>query len=401
MGFSQGLSGLSAAAKALDVVGNNIANSQTVGFKAGSVSFADIFAGSNGMGVQIASVDQKFSNGVLAGGSSPLDMGINGNGFFRMVDSAGSVFYGRNGQFKEDENGYIVNRTNGLFLSGYQATDGVINPGAPVGPIRIPKEDVPPEATTKGSMSGNLNSGHDPLDPTKFDPEKGDTYSYFSEMRATDSLGNEHTIKVYFVKTGDNQWTAFAQDGTAPEMDGTDPKFTEIPLAYTDDGKLTSSGIGTVKGVSWNGGAPIEMELDLSKMTQYASDDVAKSEANGQKLGKFNSYEVSESGEITAIYNNGQRKIVAQVVLADFANPGGLEQQGNNLWAESVQSGTPFIGISGSGSFGDIAGGMVEQSNVELGDEMVNMIVYQRNYQSNSQTIKTQSEVLQTLVNLR
>jgi len=136
-------------------------------------------------------------------------------------------------------------------------------------------------------------------------------------------------------------------------------------------------------------------------MTQYASDDVAKSEANGQKLGKFNSYEVSESGEITAIYNNGQRKIVAQVVLADFANPGGLEQQGNNLWAESVQSGTPFIGTSGSGSFGDIAGGMVEQSNVELGDEMVNMIVYQRNYQSNSQTIKTQSEVLQTLVNLR
>jgi len=128
MGFSQGLSGLSAAAKALDVVGNNIANSQTVGFKAGSVSFADIFAGSNGMGVQIASVDQKFSNGVLAGGSSPLDMGINGNGFFRMVDSAGSVFYGRNGQFKEDENGYIVNRTNGLFLSGYQATDGPSTP---------------------------------------------------------------------------------------------------------------------------------------------------------------------------------------------------------------------------------------------------------------------------------
>lgn len=138
MGFSQGLSGLSAAAKALDVVGNNIANSQTVGFKAGSVSFADIFAGSTGMGVQVAGVSQNFAQGGPAAGSSALDMMINGKGFFRMVDQAGSVFYGRNGQFDTDENGYIVNKTNNLFLTGYQATDGVINPGAQVGPIRIP-----------------------------------------------------------------------------------------------------------------------------------------------------------------------------------------------------------------------------------------------------------------------
>lgn len=152
----------------------------------------------------------------------------------------------------------------------------------------------------------------------------------------------------------------------------------------------------------FGGGNDLTLTMDLSKLTQYASDtEIKLGEIDGQAPGKFNSYQVSDTGEVTAIYSNGKRQVVAQVVLADFANAGGLEPQGNNLWAETVQSGTPFIGTSGSGSFGAISGGMVEQSNVELGDEMVNMIVYQRNYQSNSQTIKTQSEVLQTLVNLR
>ena len=199
MGFSQGLSGLSAAAKALDVVGNNIANSQTVGFKAGSVAFADVFAGSMGLGVQVAGVSQNFETGGLATGSSALDMGINGKGFFRMLDSAGSVFYGRNGQFEEDDKGFIVNKTNGLFLTGYQATDGVINPGAPMGPIRIPKDDMPPAASKNGSLTGNLSSESKKPTVTTFDAKDPDSYNYVSEIEATDSLGNRHAIKVYFV----------------------------------------------------------------------------------------------------------------------------------------------------------------------------------------------------------
>lgn len=401
MGFSQGLSGLSAAAKALDVVGNNIANSQTVGFKAGSVSFADIFAGSTGMGVQVAGVSQNFGQGGPATGGSALDMMINGRGFFRMVDDAGSVFYGRNGQFEQDENGYITNKTNGLFLTGYQATDGVINPGAQVGPIRIPTEDIPPSATTKASLTGNLKSDSEVLDSKKFDATKPETYNYVNEVEAYDSLGNRHAIKVYFVNDGDGKWKAFAQDSTSPEG-GDETKFTQIDLEFDEYGKLLNPATGTVKGDAYGGAAALSFTLDLGALTQFSTDtQVMKGEIDGQAPGKFNAYEVSDAGEVIAIYSNGKRQTVAQVVLADFANVGGLAQQGNNLWAETGQSGQPFLGTSGSGSFGTINGGMLETSNVDLGGEMVNMIVYQRNYQSNSQTIKTQSEVLQTLVNLR
>lgn len=400
MGFSQGLSGLSAAAKALDVVGNNIANSQTVGFKAGSVSFADIFAGSTGMGVQVAGVSQNFEQGTPATGSSALDMMISGKGFFRMVDQAGSVFYGRNGQFGTDENGYIVNKTNNLFLTGYQATDGVINPGAQVGPIRIPKDDMPPAASTRGSVTGNLKSDDKIIPATPgFDPDDADTYNYVSEVTATDSLGNKHAIKVYYVHTAEGEWQVHAQDSTAPGA-GAD-EWSTATLEFGTDGKLTNPVTLDIVGAAYNGSAALDINLDLN-ITQNASDtQVMLDEIDGQAPGKFNNYQVSDTGEVIAIYSNGKRQTVAQVVLADFANAGGLEQQGNNLWAETSQSGQPFLGTSGSGSFGDITGGMLEGSNVDLGSEMVNMIVYQRNYQSNSQTIKTQSEVLQTLVNLR
>lgn len=397
MGFSQGLSGLSAAAKALDVVGNNIANSQTVGFKAGSVAFSDIFAGSAGLGVQVAGTSQNFGDGGLKAGSSPLDMGITGKGFFRMVDAAGSVFYGRNGEFKEDANGYIVNKTNGLFLTGYQATDGVINPGAPVGPIRIPKDDMPPAASTAGSLTGNLKSDDKVIDQTAnpFDKDKPETYNHISEIEATDNLGNKHTIKVYFVHTDDGKWKAYSEDSKAAGG------VVSHDLTFVD-GKLTGAQDLVINRAGFGGGNDLKLTMDLSGLTQYASDTQVKlGEIDGQAPGKFNSYQVSDTGEVTAIYSNGKRQVVAQVVLADFANAGGLEPQGNNLWAETVQSGQPFLGLSGSGSFGDVTGGMVEQSNVDLGEEMVNMIVYQRNYQSNSQTIKTQSEILQTLVNLR
>ncbi|MHC9003449.1 flagellar hook protein FlgE [Enterobacter adelaidei] len=398
MGFSQGLSGLSAAAKALDVVGNNIANSQTIGFKAGSASFSDIFAGSMGMGVQVAGVSQNFGQGGPAVGSSALDMMINGRGFFRMVDDAGSVFYGRNGEFRENENGFIINRTNNTFLTGYQATNGVINPGAQVGPIRIPKDDMPPAASEKGSLGGTLDSGAEVITKA-FDPDDKDTYSHMSQFTATDSLGNKHDIQVYFANKGNGKWEVYAIDSTAPEV-GVLKAFN---IEFEPNGNMkTDPAVLNIKGEKYNGANALNLNIDLGKITQVAKEPQIKlEEIDGQAPGTFNNFQVSDTGEVIAIYSNGKRQTVAQVVLADFANVGGLAQQGNNLWAETVQSGQPFLGTSGTGSFGDMTGGMLESSNVNLGDEMVNMIVYQRNYQSNSQTIKTQSEVLQTLVNLR
>lgn len=398
MGFSQGLSGLNASSQALDVVGNNIANSQTVGFKSGSVAFADVFAGSQvGMGVQVAGVNQNFSDGVLGAGSSPLDMGIQGNGFFRMVTEAGRVFYSRNGQFQSDENGYVVNN-QGMRLTGYMATGTppAIQQGAPVGPIQIPTGQMPARASDAGSISGNLNSGNDVVTVTPFDPADGKSYSYSTQLNAYDSLGNEHAINVYYVKTADNQWTAYSVDSTSP---GT---TSSVNLTFDTSGKLTTNPANLpVVGAAYQGGAALNFNLDLSGLSQQASENTMDSPSTtGYPPGLMNGYTVGDNGQIIASYSNGENQLLGQVVLSNFTNPGGLQSAGNNCWTETPESGQPVIGIADTGNLGSLRGNMLEASNVDLSKEMVNMIVYQRNYQSNSQTIKTQSELLQTLVNL-
>lgn len=400
MSFSQGLSGLNAASQALDVVGNNIANSQTVGFKSGAISFADVFAGSQiGMGVQVAGVDQNFSDGVLGAGNSSLDMGIQGNGFFRLETEAGKVFYSRNGQFKTDADGFVVN-SQGMRLTGYMAsgTPPAIQSGAAVEPIEIPSGSMPAKASDSGKLSGNLNAGN--AIPTKnpFDPADGDTYNYTTQVNAYDSLGNEHTVNVYFVKTADNKWTAYSMDPTAGQT-----KPEQIQLEFDSTGHLKTPQVTDldVKSPAYKGADPLNFKLDLSGLTQQASDNaIDSSSTTGYAPGSRTGYTVGDNGQIMASYSNGQEQLLGQVVLANFSNPGGLTSSGNNCWSSSPESGQAMVGISDTGNFGSLHGNMLEASNVDLSKEMVNMIVYQRNYQSNSQTIKTQSELLQTLVNL-
>jgi len=399
MSFSQGLSGLNAASQALDVVGNNIANSQTVGFKSGSVAFGDVFAGSQiGMGVQVAGVNQSFTDGVLGAGTGSLDMGIQGNGFFRLVNDAGRVFYSRNGQFKTDANGYIVNN-QGMSLTGYQATGTppAIQPGAAVGPIQIPTGQMAARASDSGTLNGNLNSGTKVVTKTPFDPTDSSTYSSVTQADAYDSLGNKHTINIYFAKTADNQWTAYTRD-----MTSADNGVQQVALQFDTAGQLTTSPAKLpVQGAAYKGGEPLNFSFDLTGMTQQASDTAMNSPTTtGYAPGLMNGYTVGDSGEIIASYSNGQQQLLGQVVLSNFTNAGGLSSEGNNCWTETPASGQPVTGISGTGNLGTLYGNKVEASNVDLSKEMVNMIVYQRNYQSNSQTIKTQSELLQTLVNL-
>ena len=408
MSFSQGLSGLNAASQALDVVGNNIANSQTVGFKSGSIAFADVFAGSQiGMGVTVAGVNQSFSDGVLGQGASALDMGISGNGFFRLTDDAGRTFYSRNGQFQSDENGFIINN-QGMYLNGYQATGTppTIEAGAPVGPIQIPTGQMPAIASTSGTMKGNLNSEDAAIDTDEypFDPANSKSYNSVTQVDAYDSLGNKHTINVYFVKTDDNKWTAYSSDTTSPVLGEDDkPVYGATALEFDEKGQLiTNPAQLNVQSAAYNGAEALNFALDMDGMTQQATDTAMNSPStNGYAPGLMNGYSVSDNGQIIASYSNGQKQLLGQVVLANFTNPGGLSSTGNNCWSETPQSGQPTIGTSGTGNLGTLYGGKLEASNVDLGEEMVNMIVYQRNYQSNAQTIKTQSEILQTLVNLR
>lgn len=400
MGFSQGLSGLNAASQALDVVGNNIANSQTVGFKSGSITFGDVFAGSQvGMGVQVLGVNQNFGDGILSQGNSNLSMGIQGNGFFRLTDAAGKIFYSRNGEFTKDADGFITN--NGLYLTGYQATGTPpsIQPGSPLGPIQIPDTQMPAKASTSGSLQGNLNSSDDNKVLADFDASDASTYNFASVVEAYDSLGNKHTVDVYYIKTADNQWTVKTRDTSAPG----NPEFQETTLQFNSAGELISTPAEVdIIGAAFKGGDPLNFKLDLSGMTQQASDTAMEpAKTDGYEPGKQNGYTVGDNGQIIASYSNGQQQLIGQVVLSNFTNPGGLASQGNNTWSATPESGQATNGLSGTGNLGKLHGSVLEASNVDLGKEMVNMIVYQRNYQSNSQTIKTQSELLQTLSTLR
>lgn len=408
MSFSQGLSGLNAASQALDVVGNNIANSQTVGFKSGSIAFADVFAGGQiGMGVQVAGVNQDFSGGAIGMGNSALDMAIDGDGFFRLVNEGGKVFYSRNGQFKQDQDGYIINN-QGMYLTGYQATGTppTIEQGAAIGPIQIPKDQMLPQTSTTGTMKGNLDSGSEIITKTPFDHTDNDTYNSVQQVDAYDSLGNKHTINVYYVKTGENEWTAYSMDTTAPKMDdSTPPKpmYDEIELKFNSSGVLESPADPTlvVNSAEYNGAESLKVNLNLSGTTQLASDTAMNNPStNGYGAGQMNGYQIEDSGEVVVSYSNGQRQTVGQVLLSNFTNPGGLSPEGNNCWSETIASGQPVTGVSGTGNLGKLYGYKLEASNVDMGNEMINMIVFQRNYQSNSQTIRTQSEILQTLVNI-
>lgn len=404
MSFSQGLSGLNAASQALDVVGNNIANSQTVGFKSGSIAFADVFAGSQiGMGVQVAGVNQNFSGGVLGLGNSALDMGIDGDGFFRMENGGGKIFYSRNGQFKQDENGYIINN-QGMYLTGYQATGTppTIEQGAAVGPIQIPSDQMPPSASDAGTMKGNLDSGTEMIDQNvyPFHPDEVNSYSSVQQVEAYDSQGNKHTIKVYYVKTDDNEWKAYSMDTTSPST--ATPAWQETDLSFDAAGQLTSAPAKlSVQGGSYNGADALNFDLELTGTTQLASGTSMNSPSTtGHGAGNKNGFTIGDNGEVIVSYSNGQRQTVGQVLLSNFTNPGGLASEGNNCWSETPSSGQPTIGISGTGNLGKLYGYRLEASNVDLSQEMVNMIVFQRNYQSNSQTIRTQSELLQTLVSI-
>lgn len=218
MAFSQAVSGLNAAATNLDVIGNNIANSATYGFKSGTASFADMFAGSKvGLGVKVAGITQDFTDGTTTNTGRGLDVAISQNGFFRLVDSNGSVFYSRNGQFKLDENRNLVNM-QGLQLTGYPATGTppTIQQGANPTNISIPNTLMAAKTTTTASMQINLNSSDSLPSVNAFDASNADSYNKKGSVTVFDSQGNAHDMSVYFVKTGDNKWQVYTQDSSDP-----------------------------------------------------------------------------------------------------------------------------------------------------------------------------------------
>lgn len=417
MAFSQAVSGLNAAATNLDVIGNNIANSATYGFKAGSASFADMFAGSKvGLGVKVAGITQDFNDGTTTNTGRGLDVAISQNGFFRLVDSAGSVFYSRNGQFKLDENRNLVNM-QGLQLTGYPATGTppTIQQGAnPVG-LSVPNTLMAAKATSTASMQVNLNSTDAKPAVSPFNPADADTYNKKGTVTVFDSLGNSHDMNVYYVKTTDNKWDVYTQDSSisgagftkAAQMSYSDAGILTEVRNYDATGALDANPNAqpqiTINMASLNGSAAGTFDLSfLNSMQQNTgSNNIVAVSQNGYKPGDLVSYQINDDGTVVGNYSNEQTQLLGQIVLSNFANPEGLSSEGDNVWSASNASGVALLGTAGSGNFGTLTNGALESSNVDLSKELVNMIVAQRNYQSNAQTIKTQDQILNTLVNLR
>ncbi|MEA1050089.1 flagellar hook protein FlgE [Lamprobacter modestohalophilus] len=454
MSFSQALSGLRGQAENIKVISNNIANSQTVGFKNGRTSFADIFAGASpvGLGVRVAGISQDFRSGDLENTGRELDLAIAGQGFFRMEKGNGEVVYSRNGEFNQDQDGFLINST-GQYLTGFAMNEGdedypfsdVIAGGAPER-LRIPPNDIPANATEEASAIYNLDAGIDATDPnlvqeatvfTDFerDPEAVANigYHFSSPFTAYDSLGNARTITTYFRKdpAEDNLWQAnIAFDGVIvgfPDEDNPrDPANAEsagdnaFTLQFGTDGQLLEDEDRNIIGINGDsdrteieitdevalgGAAPFEGEnvIDyiLAGTTQFNNNSVQNSLAqDGYTSGTLTGLEVTDDGRVIRIFTNEERRDAGQIVLTNFINPEGLMPDGDNAWRQSIASGEPVLGVAGTGLFGTVESQTLENSNVDLAQQLVDMIVAQRAYQANSSSIGTQDEMLQTVINL-
>lgn len=465
MSFQTGLSGLNGASKSLDVIGNNIANANTVGMKYSRTEFSALVAsqlgaagGSTGpgIGVAVGTIAQQFTQGNISITGNNLDVAINGGGFFQITQPDGSTAYTRDGQFKLDATGNLITN-GGANIMGYP-TDLLgnrtsITPQNMVIPTNAP---IPAKATTAITAEFNLDARTKPAIQTS-PPTPISTYG--TTLTAFDSQGNEVPVNLYFVKRGPDTtvnpavtvdtWDVFdattvtagttalntnaatyathkanvAYNTANPAPADQKPTFAAagtgafaaarlatvatgalFQLNYDVNGKLTSP--STTQNLTLTSSntaiGPFTATLDVSKTTQYGTAfAVSNLTQNGYTAGDLTGITIDETGVITTKYSNGETQARGQLLLADFRNVQGLTQIGGGNWIESYASGQPVLGSPGQGKFGAVRSGSLEDSNVDLTGELVNMMTAQRNYQANAQTIKTQDQVMSTLVNLR
>ncbi len=421
MSFQQGLTGLNASSKNLEVIGNNIANANTFGAKSSRAEFADMYAnalngwGGNdgGIGVNLATISQQFTQGSLTSTENPMDLAINGGGFFQVANGSGEVMFSRNGQFKVDRDGFIVNNGQ-LKLLGYPADSaGQVLPGLAT-PLQMPTGGLTPTPTTEMKLEFNLDSrlavpaaAATPNINTS-DPA---TYNSATTMTVYDAKGQEVALTYYFQKASTDNWNVYVTaNGTPLVDDGTGNPALTTSIAFPANGGTPTAPVGPVTiniPISTNAaGAQIDaipnVALDLSGATQYGAGFAVTSLAqDGYAAGQLVGVDIEANGLVMAQYSNGQTKPAGQVELATFRNPQGLQSNGGNTWSRTFASGDPVAGVPGSGTLGVLQSSALEESNVDLTAELVNMITAQRVYQANAQTIKTQDQLLQTLVNLR
>ena len=414
------ISGLRGHQIMMDVIGNNIANVNTVGFKSGRVNFQDILSqnlrgatspngglgsinpAQIGLGMVVAGIDVLQTQGNLQSTGKLTDMAIQGDGFFVLANGI-QQYYTRDGSFDISLDGTVVNAASGLKVQGWQAdaagaVDTTVTPGNLTIPIGQRTTALP---TSNASLRGNLDAAS----------AVGATAS--TTLTVFDSLGVSHSIKITFTKTAANVWDWAAS---------TDPADTEAAItAGTSTGQLTFTSDGLIDtitptlptgalSIDLTNGATSPMaldaaatppELDFLQMTQFSGASEPVSQADGFTSGTLVTFAVGNGGEITGVYSNGQTQILGQIAMASFLNPAGLLRAGQNTFQTSSASGTPSIGRPGQGNRGNVTTGALEMSNVDLATQFTGMITAQRGFQANGRVITTSDEMLQELVNLK
>jgi flagellar hook protein FlgE len=412
------ISGLQAHQTMMDVVGNNIANVNTVGYKSSSTDFEDTLsqmlrngsaptadsAGTNpaqvGLGVKVGAISTNFTQGSTESTGRDTDFMISGDGFF-VTKQGNQQLYTRAGSLDFDGSNRLVTPDGGV-LQGWMATNGTVNTNGPIGALSIPYgQTIPPVATSTGIVTGNLDSSATPT-------------SAAAQTQATmyDSLGHAHEISYNFTNTGTNTWAMSVLDENGNSMlGGTKAAPTTMAISFDSSGKINLPAPAVAGKFqftpdpttypSWAG----PVTVDLTGVNQFGSASSlavgTPTTGAGSEMGTLNSFSLGDDGTITGVYSNGLRQPIGQLALATFVNPGGLSKAGNSSYEAGDNSGAPQIGVAGTGGRGTLSSGALEMSNVDLAQQFTNLIIAQRGFQANSKVITTSDQILQSLVDMK
>ncbi|MGR5448620.1 flagellar hook protein FlgE [Vibrio sp. PNB22_3_1] len=394
MSFNIALSGLYASSEEMGVISNNIANSNTSGFKGERAEFGSVYNGEQAGGVQVTNVTQNFDlNGTILGTGRNLDMALSGAGFFTVRETDGQLSYTRAGSFDTDSNGFIVNNVNSK-LQGFpvDANNNLITGN--VSDLQVVTANIPALESTSIDFTANIDAQAAVINPvaTPFDPMDSATYSHTYTTQVYDSLGSEHNVQQFFVKTGVNTWEVHAtiNGGAAPVVTNN--------LTFNADGAVAGGGVYNV-AFAPPGANPLSIDIDLSTVSQFGGEFVvSKSQTDGYAAGEYTGVRVEPDGSIFAGYSNGQSLLQGQVVLATFDSPQNLSKVSNTAWQQTFSSGVPLYGAAGTGVFSEISSGAIESSNVDLTNELVGLMSVQRNYTANTKSLQAVDQITSTLM---
>ena len=396
MSFSIATSGLNAVTEQLNAISNNIANSGTVGFKSGRAEFSALYAESQPLGVGVSAVTQSITKGgSISSTGTALDLAINGNGFFMVRDSAGTTAYTRAGYFGTDSSGNLVNNL-GMYLQGYPVdANGTLQVGT-ISNLTISSGSIPAKATESIDFTANLDARAEVPTTSPFDPKDNTSYNNSYTTQVYDSLGREHTLNQYFVKTGENEWEVHYYMDDKPVTSGGVDQVQK--LTFNSQGILTNPSGSVALTADIAGADSITIDMSYNGTSQYGSDfSVSKNKGDGYASGERTGQAIDEDGSVYATFSNGERLLQGQLVLANFTNPNGLQSQDGTTWAQTASSGAPLTGTPGSGLLGSIVSGALESSNVDLTSELVGLMTAQRNYQANTKVISTNDSMMSAL----